>query len=62
MSAVPDAVRASHLCRARSPDLDLFAMGRSQTPDVGHLNRLGALKEKLDKRVYAWYNLTEGVS
>ena len=34
-------------------------MGSSQTPDVGHLNRLGALKEKLDKCVYAWYHLMQ---
>ena len=47
----------SYLCRSRSPDLDLFAMGRLQTPDVGDLNRLGVLEEKLDKCVYAWYNL-----
>ena len=57
MSAVPDAVRAPYLCRASSPDLDPVAMGNSQTPDVGYLNRLSALKEKLDKCVYAWYNL-----
>ena len=46
----------SYFCRARSPDLDLFAMGRLQTADVGYLNRLGALAEKLDKCVSAWYN------
>ena len=59
MSAIPDAVKASYLCRSRSPDLDLFAMGSSQTADVGHLNRLGALAEKLDKCVSAWYNLMQ---
>ena len=42
-----DAVRAFHLCRSRSPDLDLFAMGSSQTPDVGYLNRLGAMQKNL---------------
>ena len=35
------------LCRSRSPDLDLIAMGRLQTPDVGHLNRLGAMQKNL---------------
>ena len=34
-------------------------MGSSQTPDVGQLDRLGALQEKLDKCVYAWYNLMQ---
>ena len=59
VSAVPDAVRAFHLCKSSSPNLDLFAMGRLQTLDVGDLNRLGAWKEKLDKCVYAWYHLIQ---
>ena len=59
MSAVPYAVSASSLCRARSPDLDPFAIWHSQTTDVGHLHRLGALEEKFDKRVYTWYHLMQ---
>ena len=52
------ALALREICRARSPDPYPVAIWRSQTTDVGHLNRLGALEEKLDKYVYAWYNLT----
>ena len=52
-------VRASPLCRSRSPDLDPFAIRRAQTTEVGQLHRLGALEEKLDKCFYVWYNLRQ---
>ena len=53
------ALALREICRSRSPDLDPVAIWRSQTTDVGSLNRLGALKEKFDKHVYTWYNLTQ---
>ena len=39
--------------------LTCLRWGDRKLSDVGHLNRLGALKEKLDKCVSAWYNLIQ---
>ena len=51
MSTVTIENMASHYKETRSPDFDLFGLGRSQTTESGKLNRSDAVQSHLTRLI-----------